>query len=1222
MLALRRLLTHSSRYWYECFALSFRKNLVKLGGRVEFSQNSCEMTTTPRGSFRASKILVVLCLALASPIIAQEPISENFSLSLSSRQFKFAASSDTTTIALPDSFIIAPSETLSCGEQIFSRERDYRLDYGRALITWFGSQTTCDSLIIKYRALPLHLPTRFAIFELQPPAQDSSPAPQLALESLVSQSPSPRRGFAQNRGANLVKRGSLTRGLSVGTNQALTVDSGLRMQISGEIAEGVEVVAALTDQNTPIQPEGNTQTLQEIDKVSVQLKSPAFNATLGDFEIAYEGSEFARYSRKLQGARFSVGRLPGSAPAGALNFQFTASGAVSKGQYTTNVFNGIEGNQGPYQLRGDRGQIDIIVLAGTERVWIDGEPMTRGENNDYVIEYANGQITFTRNRLITADSRITIDFQYSDERFRRNLYNAQGALSAFGDKVQWQTTLLREGDNKDNPLSFTLGEAERAALSQAGDQLALRDGASPVTPPARGNYIRIDSTAIFYRYVGPDSGNYNVTFSDVGAGRGAYRFRSFGNYEFVGENRGRYLPVILLTPAQRHDVVDNRLVLQPWQGVSLINELAFSNLDQNLYSSLEDGDNQGRAWLTALQIEPRTLQAGKTNLGQIALHLYYRSKDARYRDIDRSDVVEFNRKWNLAATAEISGEDLLESLVTYIPITGWRWQGSLGSLSRGRSQSSSRWEINTSLRRKSWPEVDYRIENIGREETPADSLQGFLATDSDWLRQRGNASWKIGRFTPLAGYEAEDRKEIFADSLGGFRFHSVTGGMGMALSRHLSVQTSFNERNDDTRTPQGLQPTSTARTQNFEMDLKQWKALAMNLNVTHRERTFADARTPATRSDLADLRIGLTPFRRALNAEVHYQITNTQASQQQRVYFKVEQGRGNYRFDAEQNEYIPDPLFGDYVLRLVNTEEFIPVAEVRLRSNIRLTFKELLQPGPAQTGESKPSRPAWWKSYLTPVSLNTFLRLEEKTKHPEVWEIYRLNLSHFLDDSLTIFGAQSIQQEVYLWENRREQSVRYRLTALRERNNQYLDEGARRTQMQHELRLTWALSPKVTSQTELKLNREDRIFDRAARTSRLVRSRQAEIELSYRPRPALEVANRAGAAFDRDLFETFDRPSLAAQALFLRPRVAYALRGKGRLQGEIEWVRVSAEPAGQVLPYELAKGNREGTTWRWNFSVEYRVSSNVNFSATYLGRREPDRPQTLHLGKVEMRAFF
>ena len=39
--------------------------------------------------------------------------------------------------------------------------------------------------------------------------------------------------------------------------------------------EDVEVVAALTDQSTPLQPEGTTQNLQEIDK----LEKSEFNVT-------------------------------------------------------------------------------------------------------------------------------------------------------------------------------------------------------------------------------------------------------------------------------------------------------------------------------------------------------------------------------------------------------------------------------------------------------------------------------------------------------------------------------------------------------------------------------------------------------------------------------------------------------------------------------------------------------------------------------------------------------------------------------------------------------------------------------------------------------------------------------------------------------------------------------------------------------------------------------
>ena len=122
----------------------------------------------------------------------------------------------------------------------------------------------------------------------------------------------------------------------------------------------------------------------------------------------------------------------------------------SKG-FTPSCFNcqihtaqGEEGKQGPYQLRGERGETEIIVLAGTERVWIDGEIMTRGEENDYVIEYGSGQVTFTRNRLVTGDSRIEIDFEYSNLRFQRNLYSARFSGSSFNspEPLPSQTTLF------------------------------------------------------------------------------------------------------------------------------------------------------------------------------------------------------------------------------------------------------------------------------------------------------------------------------------------------------------------------------------------------------------------------------------------------------------------------------------------------------------------------------------------------------------------------------------------------------------------------------------------------------------------------------------------------------------------------------------------------------------------------------------------------------------
>ncbi|MFQ5632761.1 MAG: hypothetical protein ACE5I1_28670, partial [bacterium] len=200
---------------------------------------------------------------------------------------------------------------------------------------------------MRYNRLPLPLQKEYANRILRPISTDSikNSADTLGLRT---QSTRLFDRALPTYGADLKKSGSLTRGVSIGTSQGLKVESGLRLQISGKIAEEVEVIAALSDQNIPIQPEGNTQTLQEIDKVFIQLNAKKFNATLGDYELAFSGTEFARYRRKLQGA---------SATTRQGNAQIPLFGAVSRGKFNSMEFLGVEGKQGPYQLTGDRGQI-------------------------------------------------------------------------------------------------------------------------------------------------------------------------------------------------------------------------------------------------------------------------------------------------------------------------------------------------------------------------------------------------------------------------------------------------------------------------------------------------------------------------------------------------------------------------------------------------------------------------------------------------------------------------------------------------------------------------------------------------------------------------------------------------------------------------------------------------------------------------------------------------
>ncbi|MFQ6112657.1 MAG: hypothetical protein ACE5NG_01065 [bacterium] len=1151
------------------------------------------MTVPRKTSLRIlqESVFALLFFLLPSFLSSQTNNRTNSSISLYEGETTFITDSLKLHYPLPDSLLIPDSESVWADSTQLQRREDYSIDYLAGIIQLKKHLPSGVPIRIEYQKFPFTLKRSYFRRELLVSTEEEQNNSTQARVKKPSAQPRPQQMFA----SQLRKNGSITRGISVGTNQGLRVDSGLRIQISGRLTDKVDVVASLTDQNTPIQPEGNTQTLQEIDKVFVQINGPNLRATLGDYNLNFAGTEFTRYSRKLQGF---MGR------AEFQNWEVTLSGAVSHGRFNTNEFLGQEGNQGPYQLRGTEGQINIIVLAGTERVWVDGELMTRGENHDYIIEYGNGQITFTRNRLITADSRITVDFQFSDESFQRNLWGIRGESRMFGEKVKFGTTFIRESDDKDDPLSINLNDRFVESLEAAGDSVAVVPG-DTLVGQGKGNYIK-DSTGVFV-YVGPDSGNYNVSFSFFGQNKGDYRNIGLGRFEYVGENQGSYRPFIVLPKAQRHDLVGFNFDLTPLSSFNLKSELAFSQFDANLYSPKDDDDNQGTAYTIKLNFQPEKLSLWDVNLGRLDFRAKLRRKSTNFRDIDRTTIAEFNRRWNISGLFSTAEETIGELRAAYIPIQGISLRGGLGKLSKSSSFQSNRWEAEATINKKNLPKINYFVEFIDRDDQN-------IKQQSSWLRQRAHAYFDLKKLKPTFDYEGEIKKDAQNDtSLTGFRFDSYTAGLEVTPWKSMSAYFRYNYRDDRNREKGMFLPRSVAKTHSFAWSLKNWKSISANATYTHRQRDFTDNSIQDTRTDLADFRIGYTPRNSGVRCNFYYQISNTQVAQQQEIFLEVEKGQGNFRFNEKLNEFEPDP-FGNYVRRIFTTNEFVPVIELRARADLRLMPRRFFK---SSQEKSKPK--SLVERLLSPVSTETFVRIDERTRERDVAKIYLLNLSYFQQDTTTIFGSIEFRQDLHLWENSRKLSLRYRYRNRSEKNNQFIDGGQDRKVREQSLRLIHQFSKQISSQIEFSHFEEDRLFKSLSREDRKVRSNKFAIDLVYRPERRLEFGLKSLIGLNKDIIQS---PETKANLISFKPRSNYSLSRQGRFRGEIEWTKVFVSPRTQVIPFELTDGNRAGTTLRWNFGFDYRLSRNVQASLSYFGRREPDRPKTQHIAKMEMRAFF
>lgn len=1069
-------------------------------------------------------------------------------------------------------------------------------------------------IIARYHALPLALQPVYRLRQLVARRDTTAAARGDSLRVAV---PAQAMSIESIFGPDLQKSGYLGRGFTVGTNRDLTLSSGFRLQLSGKLADDVTVTAALTDENTPIQPEGSTRTIQELDKVFVRIEGGRLAATLGDFVLTHDGTEFARYNRKLSGF---LGE--GSSSAGDASMSF----ATLKGSFHSVQFNGIDGTQGPYRLTGKGGEQRILVLAGTERVYVDGVEMVRGETNDYVIEYASGEITFKPRRLITSYSRITVDFEYADRQYTRTLLTAAGTGRLFDDRLRITARYIREGDDQDAPLDLQLSDEDKRILEAAGDDAskAVASGVAWVgIDTARGTgagqYERRDTLVAgeavsFFRYApGTDSALWSLAFSFVGTGRGAYARKALGIYTWVGAGRGDYDPVRVLPLPQLQQLGDLRLDARPTETLTLSAEGAMSVLDRNRFSALRTVDHEGGAANGTLRWTPAI-----AGVGAFDLTARYRTTAASFLPVDRINAIEFARTWDVAA-APTATEVIREAALSYKPAAWIDVRGGGGSLSKG-SFASTRLEASVSVKGDTgvWrgPALTWTAEHIG-------SADGAAATRGSWLRQRGELVQAFGIATPRVRVEHEQRRAhagandtLTALSMG---FIDVRPGLELRASERLTLSADAGLRSEDAWRAGRVVHQSTDLLQQYGAAFRTERDFAASGALTVRSRRYSEEFRLAGNKDvqtiLTRLQARHTPFDRAISTDLLYEVSTERTSRMERQFLRVPWGQGNYSYLGDLNgngvpdesEFEPTRFDGEYVLVTVPTDELFPVIDLRASARVQVQPSRLVSPGAGGV----------LAGLARALSSETVLRVEEKSSDENTSNMYLLRFARFLNDSTTIRGFQNMRQDLFLFEQSQDFSLRMRFDQSRG-FSQYALASERSYRRERSLRVRTQLVREIGVQGDVALVDDVVASPGAGNRARDIDGTSVAADVSYRPYPRVEVGFVFGARAATDRHPT---QPLAADITSQTLRLGLTLDGPGRVRVELERSEVVLSSEAAVFPFELTEGRAEGTSWIVRANVDYRLTSYLQATMTYLGRSEGGRP-FLHTMRAEVRAFF
>ena len=1066
------------------------------------------------------------------------------------------------------------------------------------------------------------LPYQYQVFDL-----DFSTPRYHKQSSLIESSipqiqllPSSPSTFSSLSGDELTTSGFISRGVTVGNNQDLVLNSALNLQLSGKLSEDVEIMASISDKNVPIQPEGNTEYLSNINNMFLTLLiKNSIRIDAGDIVLAPPKDDFLQVNRNLLGMSL---RVNSSWKKTSMNN--TVGGGVTKGKYVRQTIIPQNGVQGPYRLYGENNETNIVVVAGSERVYLDGVLLVRGQENDYVIDYNTAEITFTPAILVTTEKRLVVEFECTDRHYTRyNLFTNNEMIIGGKRPLTLRVNFYQEQDLKNQSIQPELTGNHKLFLSALGDDesRALYPNVDSASFSAdRILYCKKDTLVSgiqyeIYEYSVNDSVQlYQVGFTYMGSHKGSYRLQSstVNGRVFAwvapqdGIPQGDYEPVVLLTTPKLVQMATIAADYHFKPTSFLHTELALSNYDRNTFSKADDRDNVGFAYLLSAQHEQALKRHGTdTSQWRLNASLQWQFVHKNFHAVERFREVEFARNYNLEQDySESASEQMLQASIAMIHPRystsrySLNWLSRLGVLNAIRNEifSHNEWNHLMAHTQTSWL-------------YSADSVQ-----TSSFVSSRNKLSYSFKKIEVGVSDFLEHNvfREALTDSmrLNSYAFNEAFAYLKNADSSIYKYNISYKNRLDYVPMDQRLSLASRIHEVNASFAFDRIKNQHFGSRVTYRNQQLRDSLGwgKAENMFVGNVEYSGRFCRNAIILSTYYEMGSGMEQKKHFTYIKVAAGQGTYVW-RDYNGNGVEELDEFEVAAFQDEAEYVKVwlAGTDYVNTYNTQLSQSIQLRPAAVWRNA----AGFKRFLARFSDVLMLRSQAKQSRP-VFNPFPFNQ----EDTALVSHNFSLNNTFSF--NNSSSKFAFDVVVQESRNKELLYYGNE----------TGALS---MQQVVLKSSPHKTVFLQAAYLHQVNRNLSAMMPSRCYAILQHTVSGNVQLQFSNAYFASVNyawgnKRNLEGvehvRTHDLKATFNYKMLKRGALSAMIQYVGIRGVVSGEsAVSYQLLNGLSVGQNVLWGVDYQCSITDFLQISLQYEGRKAQDK-RSVHTGGLSLKAHF